>query len=100
MESNSEKICALCGREMAEPFNRHHLIPVSKGGKSTDTILLHKICHDKIHAVFTENELKRQYHTIERLQQQEEIATFIKWVRKKEPEFYDKSVKTKTRRVK
>ncbi len=96
----AEDICLLCGRKMAEPFNRHHLIPVSKGGKNTQTILLHKICHDKIHAVFSEKELKRHYHTIERLQQQDEMAAFIKWVRKKEPEFYDKSVKTKSRRSK
>ncbi len=99
MNSN-ENICPLCGRELSEPANKHHLIPVSKGGKNTETILLHKICHDKIHAVFTENELKRHYNTIALLQQHEEIAAFIKWVRKKEPEFYDKSVKTRSRRLK
>jgi hypothetical protein len=98
MEDN--ETCPLCRRPLAEPANKHHLIPVSKGGKNTPTIVLHKICHDKIHAVFTGNELKRQYYTIELLQQQQEIAAFIKWVRKKEPEFYDKSVKTKSRRVK
>ena len=96
----TENFCPLCGRQIAEPANKHHLIPVSKGGKNTPTILLHKICHDKIHTVFTENELKRQYNTIELIQQQEEMATFIKWVRRKEPEFYDKSVKTRSRRVK
>lgn len=90
---DNEEICLLCGRSMAEPCNRHHLLPLSKGGKNTPTILLHKICHDKIHAVFTEMELKKTYNTIERLQQHEEIAKFIKWVRKKEPGFYDKSVK-------
>jgi hypothetical protein len=97
---NNVSICPLCGRELAEPANKHHLIPVSKGGKNTPTIVLHKICHDKIHAVFTENELKRQYNSISQLQQQEEIAIFIKWVRKKEPAFYDKSVKTRSRRLK
>lgn len=40
-------------------------------------------------------ELKRYYHTIERLQQQPEIAKFVAWVNKKEPEFYDSSVKMK-----
>lgn len=57
--------------------------------------MMHKICHSKIHAVLDEGELKRYYHTIERLQEQEEIAKFIKWVRKKEPEFYDGSIKKK-----
>ena len=97
--TGTDSICALCGRELAEPANKHHLIPVSKGGKNTPTILLHKICHDKIHAVFSEKELKKQYSTISALQESEEIATFIKWVRKKEPAFYDKSVKTRKRRT-
>lgn len=91
----TEELCPLCNRLLAEPCNRHHLIPISKGGKHTPTILLHKICHDKVHAVFTETELRNYYHTIERLQQQEEIARFIKWLRNKPPEFYDKSAKMK-----
>jgi hypothetical protein len=68
-------------------------LPISKGGKGTETVMLHKICHDKIHAVFTEMELKKHYNTIEQLQQNEEIARFIKWLRKKEPQYYDKNVK-------
>jgi hypothetical protein len=94
LETNN---CPLCGRELAHPFNKHHLLPLSKGGKNTPTIHLHKICHNKIHAVFTELQLKRYYHTIQRLQQHEEIAKFIKWVVNKEPQFYDKSVKMKKR---
>lgn len=90
-----EQICPLCGRTLTPPYNRHHLLPLSKGGKGTATIFLHKICHDKIHAVFTEMELKRHYNSIERLQQHPEMAAFIKWVRKKEPEYYDKSIRQK-----
>lgn len=100
MEITSETICPLCSRQIAAPCNRHHLIPKSKGGKNTPAILLHKICHDKIHAVFKENDLKKYYNTFERLQQHEEMAKFIKWVQNKEPEFYDKSVKLKSRKVK
>ena len=95
MTSVTDNICPLCGRIMSEPCNRHHLLPLSEGGKNTTAILLHKICHDKIHAVFTEKELKKDYNTIEKLQQNEEMAKFIKWVRNKEPQFYDKSVKIK-----
>ncbi|HEU4471622.1 MAG TPA: HNH endonuclease [Flavisolibacter sp.] len=83
-------------RDLAEPYNRHHLLPISKGGAGTPTVLMHKICHDKIHTVFTENELKRFYHTIDRLKQHEEIARFIKWVSKKEPQFYHRSAKRKS----
>lgn len=88
-------ICPLCGRELAEPMNRHHLTPISRGGRGTTTVIMHKICHSKVHAVLTEKELANQYNNIEALQEQEEIAKFIKWVSKKPPEFYDGSVKMK-----
>ena len=87
--------CSLCGRPLAHPFNRHHLLPLSKGGKGTTTVLLHKICHDKIHSVFTEPELKRHFYSIERLKRHNEIAAFIQWVSKKEPQFYHRSAKKK-----
>ncbi|HEY1022527.1 MAG TPA: HNH endonuclease [Flavisolibacter sp.] len=90
-----EIICPLCERKLVPPCNRHHLLPLSKGGRGTTTILLHKICHDKIHAVFTEMELKRYYHTIERIKHNEEISAFIDWVRKKESEYFDKSIRRK-----
>lgn len=95
MDETLDTDCPLCNRPLASPYNRHHLLPLSKGGKGTTTVLLHKICHDKIHSVFTEMELKRHYNTIESLQQHEEISSFIRWVARKEPEFYDKSVRKK-----
>ena len=94
----SDNICPLCSRELAEPANKHHLIPVSKGGKNTPTILFHKICHDKIHAVFTETELKRFYNTIARLKENEEILKFIHWIHNKAPQFYHRSVRLKHKR--
>lgn len=90
-----EVLCPLCGRPLAAPANKHHLIPLSRGGKGTTTVLMHKICHDKIHSVLTEAEIKRGYSTIEALQQQEEIARFIRWVSSRPPEFYDKSTRRK-----
>lgn len=81
---------------MAEPYNRHHLVPINKGGKHTTTILLNKVCHDKIHTVFTETELKLHFHTIEQIQQNESITSFINWVQRKEPAFYNKSIKVNT----
>ena len=95
MDASDEKTCPLCSRPLAEPMNKHHLIPMSRGGKGTPTVTMHKICHNKIHAVFTEKELMNFYHTFERLQAHEEMAKFIKWVSKKPPEFYDGSVKMK-----
>ena len=87
--------CPLCGRPLAEPMNRHHLVPLSKGGKGTPTVIMHKICHSKVHTVLSERELMMHYNTVEALQGHEEIAKFIKWVRKKPPEFYDGSAKMK-----
>ena len=87
--------CPLCNRELAEPIVRHHLIPPSKGGKDSPTVPMHKICQAKVHAVFTETELKNYYNTVERLQENEEIAKFIKLVSKKDPEFFDNTIKKK-----
>src|SRR5437867_1710284 len=91
----TESLCPLCYRPLAEPMNRHHLVPLSRGGKGIPTLTMHKICHSKIHAVLTEKELMAYYNTIERIQAHEEIAKFIKWVSKKPPEFYDHSAKLK-----
>lgn len=95
MSEELDTDCPLCGRPLAAPYNRHHLLPLSKGGKGTTTVLLHKICHDKIHSVFTEMELKRNFNTIEKLKSDEEIANFIKWISRKEPQFYDRSSRKK-----
>jgi hypothetical protein len=99
MQTAVENICPLCGRPLAPPCNKHHLIPLSKGGKNTPTIVLHKVCHDKIHAVLSEMELKRHYNTIEKLQHHPEISKFIKWIHNKDPHFYDRHVKINARRA-
>jgi len=85
--------CPLCDREITKDSyaDDHHLIPKSLGGK--ETVLLHRICHSKIHSVFTERELKNNYSTIEKLLSHDEIKKFVKWVSKKDPSFH---VKTKS----
>jgi hypothetical protein len=87
--------CPLCNRELAEPIVRHHLIPPSKGGRDTPTVPMHKICQAKVHAVFTETELKNYFHTVDRIKEHEDIIKFIKWVSKKELEFFDTTIKKK-----
>ncbi|MFN3231703.1 MAG: HNH endonuclease [Alphaproteobacteria bacterium] len=79
-------ICALCDRPLGQKKERHHLVPRLKGGKKT--VLLHPICHRKIHALFTEAQLARSYATVEALQAQPEISTFVKWLDGKPPDFY------------
>lgn len=90
------ELCSLCDRELSNQKSRHHLTPQMYGGK--DIINLHKMCHDKIHTVFTEKELKNEFNTMDKIRQNEEIIKFIKWVSKKQPDFYDNSNHTKIRR--
>lgn len=71
-------------------LDKHHLIPRSKKGKAAE--LCHKVCHRKIHSIFTDNQLRDYYHTWDRLRENEEIQKFIAWVRKqfaRNPEYVD-----------
>lgn len=83
--------CPLCQRPIAQPASLHHLLPLAEGGRNTETVLLHQICHDKIHATFSERELAKFYNTIEALIADERIQKFIKWVRRQPPQFYDRT---------
>jgi len=97
---NNSPACPLCGRIMGRngSMEEHHLIPKSLKGK--ETITLHKICHQKIHSVFTERELQRQFNNIETIKKHIEIKKFIKWVSKREPEYYIRNKDTKTVKLK
>jgi hypothetical protein len=68
-------------------LNEHHLIPRAYGGR--DTVTLHRICHAKIHAVLSEQQLRDQYNDIASLRDHPDIALFIRWVARKPPEFID-----------
>ncbi len=81
--------CPLCGRVLIDgpSVNEHHLVPRSHRGR--ETVRMHRICHNKIHAVFTERELAQYYHSAERLLEHEDIRKFVNWVKKKDPMYYD-----------
>ena len=68
-------------------LNEHHLVPRTYGGRATVT--LHRICHAKIHAALSEQELRDRYHTVASLRAHPEIASFLRWVARKPPEFTD-----------
>jgi hypothetical protein len=92
-------LCGICGRELGTvAIDQHHLLPKTFKGK--ETVPLHKICHRKIHATFTERELANHYHTLERLREHSEIQSFVKWVAKKEPGYYSGSDETVERKKK
>jgi hypothetical protein len=88
-----EIICPICDRPIpASQRDAHHLIPKSKGGKTTE--YLHRICHKQIHALFTETELAQQYHHAQTLREHPEMKKFISWVESKPDSFYEKTRKS------
>lgn len=91
-------VCSICDREMFKgpSVNEHHLVPKTFGGKVTVTI--HRVCHQKIHSLFTERELEKEYHTVESLRSHAEIQKFVKWLKKKLPTFYDRNETAKRKK--
>lgn len=79
-------------------IDRHHLVPACRGGKETQH--MHKVCHSKIHHTFTEKQLEKEFNSVEKLLENEEIVKFVAWVSKKDPEFVDKNEDTAARRRK
>ena len=71
--------------------NKHHFLPKCKGGK--DSEFVHRVCHTKIHSLFTESELAKEYNDPEKVVSHPEMQKFILWIKKKEPDFYDRTVK-------
>ena len=85
------QICPLCDREITVNWSDHHLIPKSRGGAKGETVRMHKICHVKVHSLFNEKQLEKEYDTIEKILGHEEIQTFVKWVKTKPVDYYDTS---------
>ena len=83
--------CPICDRDIwkGPSIDKHHMVPKCKGGKATE--YLHKVCHNKIHSIWTEKELEREFNDANKIIQHGEIQKFIKFVSKKEPDFYDKN---------
>ncbi len=85
-----DPLCPLCARPIPpEARSLHHLIPKSLKGR--ETVLLHRICHRKIHSLFTERDLQKRYHSIERIKAHPDMALFLTWVAGKEPGFYTRT---------
>jgi hypothetical protein len=81
--------CPLCGRNLipGPSVDRHHLIPKLKGGKDADPV--HRICHGKIHSIWSENQLRDEFNTWEKIRADQRIQDFVQWVRKKPDDFVD-----------
>ena len=86
-------ICPICKRPIPDSQkDAHHLIPKSKGGKTTE--YLHRICHRQIHALFTESELANQFNNAAALEEHPEMQRFIQWVKSKPDHFFERTRKS------
>ena len=98
--------CPICGREDGGEMQDHHLKPVTFKSRTKEVhnpdnfIRIHKVCHQKLHATFSEHDMFNYYHTVKNLTENEEIQKFIKWINKKPVEYYNKNDDTKSRKKK
>lgn len=90
---DEDPLCPLCDRPIPPDVRQslHHLIPRLRGGHSGPTVLLHQICHNEIHAAFSETDLARHYNTIGALRAHPRIARFIAWVGDRPPDFHSRT---------
>ncbi|KAF2121978.1 hypothetical protein BDV96DRAFT_483098 [Lophiotrema nucula] len=82
--------CELCHREWI-PLSYHHLIPKSthdrvlKRGWHTEDRLnsvawLCRACHSFVHRSASNEELAKEWYTVELLEQREDVQAWVKWV--------------------
>lgn len=78
--------CALCRRvipdeRIADPqvVQEHHLRPEERA--TSPTVMLCRPCHNQIHAVFTNDELREDYDTIDSLRRSDRLREYIEWIR-------------------
>lgn len=75
--------CAVCGRATPpEHAEKHHLVPRSKGGEATIDVC--RNCGDHVHKLFTNEQLRDDYNTLEKLRAAPGMVKWIRWVRKQE----------------
>ena len=78
--------CALCRRVIPDEripdpqvVQEHHLRPEERA--TSPTVTLCRPCHDQIHAVFTNDELRERYDTIDRLRGSDRLREYVAWIR-------------------
>jgi hypothetical protein len=78
--------CALCRRSFPDDavrdpqaFQDHHLRPERRA--ESPVVTLCRPCHDQIHALFTNEELRESYDTVEALRDADRLAAYLSWIR-------------------
>lgn len=82
---SEEYICELCRRKGFYKLTEHHLIPRENGGRHKDTAWLCEDCHKQIHALYTNKELAVRLNTLSKLEEEENIKKYLKYIRKQPP---------------
>lgn len=88
-DQTADLTCWLCDRPFETLIQWHHPVPKSKKGKGT--VPVHPICHKTIHANFTNSELARFGEDRDFLLENEAVAKFVLWIKKKPPDFHAKT---------
>lgn len=89
---NMATACEICGRSWI-PLTYHHLIPkgahekaLKRGWHTEDQLnnvaWICRACHSYVHSIATNEELARDWYTIERLLEREDVIKFAGWVGK------------------
>lgn len=91
--------CELCGRQEVKR-TIHHLVPKEEGGVLESTSFLCIPCHKQIHALYTNQEIALRLTTVESLQQDPKLQSFIKWIRKQHSSTIPKTTKSNAKRQK
>nr|WP_233357425.1 hypothetical protein [Halococcoides cellulosivorans] len=60
-------------------IQEHHLRPEERA--ESPTVELCRPCHDQIHTVFSNDELRASYDTIDALQSADRLAEYLDWIR-------------------
>ena len=78
--------CWLCSRPLGSRVEWHHPVPKSRGGR--DRVAIHPICHQTLHARFSNAELQRIGDNPAALRSDPDIARFLAWVANKAADFH------------
>lgn len=78
--------CPLCGRLIlkGDSVDRHHWHPKSRGGREVG--YLHRICHRRLHSLFTDKNLAAGLAMPDLVRRHPEMQEFIRWVWRQLPE--------------
>jgi len=69
--------CALCRREVPDTED-HHLVPENRA--ESPVVQVCPPCHDQLHALFTNEELRETYHTVRALREADRMQGYYRWI--------------------